>query len=234
MACGFFTVRGQDSANPRASAFDLLRIDGPDGDVARLPYRDRRARLEALFAEQELQPPWTLCPMTLDRDEALSWMREWAPAGIEGVVAKRLTGIYQSGVHGWEKARVRHTSEALVGAVTGRVQTPSTLLLARYDEGSRLHFIGRTTVLSRETAAGVGQLLRLRAEGHPWAGRRFSAGWGSTEALDAKLVEPSVVVEVSVDVSLDAGGRWRHPVRLERARPDLDVSDVQLFRPRAD
>lgn len=229
MARGFFTVRGQDSANPRASAFDLLRVDGPDGDVARLPYRDRRARLEALFAEQELQPPWTLCPMTLDRDEALSWMQEWAPAGIEGVVAKRLTGVYQGGVRGWEKARVRHTSEAPLGAVTGRVHAPSTLLLARQDEVGRLHFVGRTTVLSRQNAADVGRLLRLQAAGHPWSGRRFSAGWGSTETLNGQLVEPSVVVEVSVDISLDAGGRWRHPVRVERIRVDLTNNDVPLF-----
>ncbi|MET7828923.1 hypothetical protein ABZT23_30145 [Streptomyces sp. NPDC005386] len=74
-------------------AFDLMRVDDPNGDVARLLYRDRRARLKALFAEPELQPPSTLCPMTLDRDEALSWMREWAPARVEGVVAKRLTGV---------------------------------------------------------------------------------------------------------------------------------------------
>ncbi|MFE9436558.1 hypothetical protein [Streptomyces sp. NPDC006640] len=71
-------------------AFDLLRVDGPNGKLVNLPYRDRRAHLEALFADQELQPPWTLCPMTLDRDEALSWMREWAPAGIEGVVINSL------------------------------------------------------------------------------------------------------------------------------------------------
>ncbi|MFD0068965.1 ATP-dependent DNA ligase, partial [Streptomyces sp. NPDC127574] len=188
-------------------AFDLLRVDDPDGKLVKLPYRARRARLEALFAERELSPPWTLCPMTLDRDEALSWMQEWAPAGIEGVVAKRLTGVYQSGVRGWEKARVRHTSEALVGAITGRVQAPSTLLLARRGEAGRMHFVGRTTVLSRQTAADVGRLLRLQAGGHPWRGRRFSAGWGSTETLDVQLVEPSVVVEVSVDISLDASGR---------------------------
>ncbi|MFG2440710.1 ATP-dependent DNA ligase [Streptomyces sp. NPDC048508] len=213
-------------------AFDLLRVDSPDGDLTPLPYRDRRARLEALFDEQELQPPWTLCPMTLDRDEALSWMREWAPAGIEGIVAKRVTGVYQGGMRGWEKARVRHTSEAIVGAVTGRIQAPSTLLLARQDEDGRLHFVGRTSVLSRVTAASVGHLLSLQEAGqHPWRGRRFSAGWGSTEMLEVQLVEPSVVVEVSVDISLDVGGRWRHPVRLERARPDLGVSDVQPFRP---
>ncbi|MFD9465444.1 hypothetical protein [Streptomyces sp. NPDC060027] len=75
-------------------AFDLLRVDGGDGDVARLPYRDRRARLEALFVDQGLMPPWTRCPMTLDRDEALSWMWEWAPAGIEGIVTKRVSGTY--------------------------------------------------------------------------------------------------------------------------------------------
>ncbi|MFG2440790.1 ATP-dependent DNA ligase [Streptomyces sp. NPDC048508] len=215
-------------------AFDLLRVDSPDGDVARLPYRDRRARLEALFAERKLQPPWTLCPMTLDRDEALPWMRQWAPAGIEGVVAKRLTGVYQGGVRGWGKARVRNTSETLVGAVTGRVQAPSTLLLARQVEAGRLHFVGRTTVLSRQTAAGVGRLLHLQTDGHPWTGRRFSAGWGSTETLDVQLVDPSVVVEVSVDISLDVGGRWRHPVRLERVRPDLSPFDVQPFRPLPD
>ncbi|WP_327411318.1 ATP-dependent DNA ligase (plasmid) [Streptomyces sp. NBC_01281] len=210
--------------------FDLLRVDGPDGEVARLPYRDRRARLEALFADQELQPPWTLCPVTLDRDEALSWMQEWSPAGIEGAVAKRLAGVYQSGVRGWEKARVRHTSEALVGAVTGRVYAPSILLLARQDEGGHLHFVGRTTVLDRESASGVGRLLRVQAGGHPWARRRFSAGWGSRETLNVQLVEPSLVVEVSVDLPLDASGRWRHPVRLVRTRPDLDVPNVPRFQ----
>ncbi|MCX4993403.1 ATP-dependent DNA ligase, partial [Streptomyces sp. NBC_00568] len=55
--------------------FDLLRDEGAGDNVTRLPYQDRRARLEALFAEHALRPPWTLCPMTLDRSEALSWMR---------------------------------------------------------------------------------------------------------------------------------------------------------------
>lgn len=164
-------------------------------------------------------------PMTVDRDEAL-WMREWAPTGIEGIVAKRLTGAFESKVRGWEKARVRHSSDAIVGAVTGRVSAPSSLLLGRLDTEGRLRFIGRTTPLTRELAANVGTLLQQRTGRHPWTRRRFSAGWGSTQTLDVHLVEPELVVEVNVDISLDAGGRWRHPVLLVRARPDLEISGV--------
>ncbi|QDN63185.1 ATP-dependent DNA ligase [Streptomyces sp. RLB3-17] len=32
-----------------------------------------------------------------------------------------------------------------------------------------------------------------------------------------------------VDVCLDAGGRWRHPVRLVRVRSDLAPDGVPLF-----
>jgi hypothetical protein len=35
------------------------------------------------------------------------------------------------------------------------------------------------------------------------------------------LVELELVAEVGVDVARDASGRWRHPARLHRARPDL-------------
>ncbi|MET7356303.1 ATP-dependent DNA ligase [Streptomyces mirabilis] len=34
-------------------------------------------------------------------------------------------------------------------------------------------------------------------------------------------MEPALVVEVGVDVARDASGRWRHPARWHRARPDL-------------
>ncbi|WP_234388099.1 ATP-dependent DNA ligase [Streptomyces sp. 46] len=39
-------------------------------------------------------------------------------------------------------------------------------------------------------------------------------------------MEPELVVEVGVDVARDASGRWRHPARLHRARPDLSPSEV--------
>ncbi|MGQ5640170.1 MULTISPECIES: hypothetical protein [unclassified Streptomyces] len=39
-------------------------------------------------------------------------------------------------------------------------------------------------------------------------------------------MEPELVAEVGVDVARDASGRWRHPARLHRARPDLSPADV--------
>ncbi|MGV9703914.1 ATP-dependent DNA ligase [Streptomyces sp. NPDC003483] len=40
-------------------AFDLLRVDGPAGHVARLPYRDRRSRLENFPPPTAVERPGT-------------------------------------------------------------------------------------------------------------------------------------------------------------------------------
>ncbi|WP_185836832.1 hypothetical protein [Streptomyces sp. WAC 06783] len=104
----------RDSANPRVSAFDLLRRAGED--LVGLSYERRRSRLEALFAEWSLAPPWTLCPMTRDRQEAMRWMRQWAAAGIEGVVVKNLRQPCKPRVRGWSEVRTRHTTEAIFPA----------------------------------------------------------------------------------------------------------------------
>ncbi|MFJ3842343.1 hypothetical protein ACIPY6_43665 [Streptomyces sp. NPDC090054] len=42
---------------------------------------------------------------------------------------------------------------------------------------------------------------------------KFSSAWGSREALDAVLVRPDLVAEISADVAIDRGGVYRHPVR---------------------
>ncbi|MFG2030294.1 ATP-dependent DNA ligase [Streptomyces sp. NPDC048825] len=222
-------VAAQVRATPaQFVAFDPLTLDGTD--LRPLPYRQRRARLQAFFTEHRLGPVWTLCPMTLQRSQALDWMRQWAPAGIEGIVAKRLDGPYKSRARTWVKVRVRHTTEAVVGAVTGARTRPGILLLGRYDsQRGRLRFLGRTTPLGEDAARQVGDLLPPAQAGHPWTGWTFSAGWGSTDLLEVTLVSPLLVVEVSADIARDTADRWRHPVRLARIRADLSVADVPLF-----
>ncbi|WSQ06376.1 hypothetical protein OG604_00350 [Streptomyces sp. NBC_01231] len=105
---------------------------------------------------------------------------------------------------------------------------PQTLLLGHYDTGGRLRYTGRTTTLPQAAGHALAPLLAAAAGEHPWTGWTFSAGWGTRETLNVTLVRPELVVEVGVDVARDSAGRWRHPARWCRARPDLSPGDVEL------
>jgi hypothetical protein len=112
------------------------------------PYRERRAALEALFAQQGLRGTWTLCPSTTDPQLAQEWLN-WSAAGMEGLVFKPLNSRYTPTARGWQKYKVKHTTEAVIGGVSGSLTDPRTILLGRYDSTGRLQYVGRTTVLSR-------------------------------------------------------------------------------------
>ncbi|MET9162101.1 ATP-dependent DNA ligase [Streptomyces parvulus] len=206
--------------------FDLVRLEGTD--LTPRPYSERRAALEVLFADRELSAPFTLCPSTTDPATARAWL-EWTSAGLEGLCFKRLTEPYRGGARAWGKYKVRATEDAVVGAVTGSPAAPGTLLLGRYDRAGALRYTGRTTPLARAVARSLEGVLVPTSGGHPWTGRTFTAGWGSRDVLDVTLVDPQLVVEVAVDVARDAAGRWRHPVRLHRTRPDLAADAVPPF-----
>ncbi|MFD5271553.1 ATP-dependent DNA ligase [Streptomyces sp. NPDC058335] len=45
------------------------------------------------------------------------------------------------------------------------------------------------------------------------------------------LWNPSMVLEVGVDVARDASGRWRHPARWHRARPDPSPAEMPGLTP---
>ncbi|WP_226487568.1 ATP-dependent DNA ligase [Streptomyces parvulus] len=206
--------------------FDLLRRD--DADLTAWSYVRRRAALESLFAEARLSAPFTLCPSTTDPVTARQWLA-WTSAGLEGLCFKRLTEPYRPGVRTWMKYKVRATAEAIVGAVTGPLTVPRTLLLGRHDDTGRLRYTGRTVPLARTAATGLAAGLEPADGEHPWRGRTFTTGWGSREVLDVTLVVPQLVVEVDVDVARDAAGRWRHPVRLHRIRAEMHPMHVPKF-----
>ncbi|WP_254409684.1 hypothetical protein [Streptomyces sp. AC495_CC817] len=79
-------------------AFDLVRLSGTD--TTGWPYRRRRAALESVFAARRLSAPWALCPSTTEADVVREWLT-WASVGMEGVVFKRLDGVYEPSVRGW-------------------------------------------------------------------------------------------------------------------------------------
>lgn len=127
-------------------AFDVPQIEGRE--LLDEPYAARRALPEGLFVEHGLTQPWTLCPSTTDMATAEEWLNEWTGMpGTEGIVIKSVTGRYLPAVRGWTKVRRRESFEALIGGVTGSLQRPHFLLLARYDNAGRLRLVGKTVPL---------------------------------------------------------------------------------------
>ncbi|MFD9380831.1 hypothetical protein ACFWBH_35875 [Streptomyces sp. NPDC059999] len=125
-------------------AFDILQAD--DGtELLVLAYRERRRRLEVLFAARGLTAPWTLCPMTPDPAKAREWLEDWTDvSGVEGLVVKGMNRRYRPGARPWTKIRRRGTTEVIIGAITGTLARPQLLILGRHDQADRFHSIGRT------------------------------------------------------------------------------------------
>ncbi|WP_307784140.1 ATP-dependent DNA ligase [Streptomyces sp. DEF1AK] len=222
---GGFRARTAGRARPaHVVTFDLLEVGGED--LLARPYRERWARLEGLFAERRLAGRWALVGSTLHRQEALAWMDQaWGRVGIEGVVAKPAAGRYRPGKGGWWKVRSRQTAEAIVGAATGPVTAPDTLLLGRYDAEGRLRMVARTKPLSAAARRELGELLAPAGPDHPWTGVQFSSAWGRAPLAHAP-VEPALVAEFAGDTSVDDAGRYRHPVAYVRLRDDLTPDTV--------
>lgn len=209
-------------------AFDVLQQDGTE--LLTLPYRERRRRLEVLFAARALAAPWTLCPMTTDVTTAREWLESWTDVpGLEGLVVKNMNQPYRPAARAWTKIRRRDTTEAILGAITGTLTRPQLLILGRHDASGRLRTIGRTVPLRPDAARQVAEHLTAAGPGHPWEGVRFAASWGSRDVLDAVLVRPDLVAEISADRAIDRGGVFRHPLRFKRLRLDVGAGDVRGF-----
>ncbi|MGW6645375.1 ATP-dependent DNA ligase [Streptomyces iakyrus] len=177
---GAGAARAADEVPAHFVAFDVLRLAGADTSI--WPYRRRRAALASLFAAQRLSAPWTLCPSTTDPDTVKEWLT-WAAVGMEGVVFKQLDSAYQPPVRGWLTYKVRETTEAIVGAATGPLVSPRSVLLGGYDVQGRLQYAGRSTTLARSTGSAIAGHPAPAGPEHPWRGWSFFAGWGSRESL---------------------------------------------------
>ncbi|MEU5147675.1 ATP-dependent DNA ligase [Streptomyces yangpuensis] len=209
-------------------AFDVLQQDGTE--LLHHPYRQRRLRLEGLFATRRLAAPWTLCPMTTDLLKAEQWLESWTDIpGLEGIVVKAMNQPYRPGHRGWYKLRRRDTTEAIIGAITGTLIRPQLLLLGRRDLGGVLRPTGRTAPLRPEAARLVAENLTAAGPTHPWTDMRFASAWAGRETLDVTLVHPDLVAEISADTAIDRGGVHRHPVRFKRLRLDMSAEEVPLF-----
>ncbi len=180
--------------------FDLLAVNGKDMRAS--IYDERRARL----SECALPPGFVVGDATVGEGEALfSAVRD---EGLEGMVAKRRTSIYQSAVRSpdWRKILNRRTVTAVVGGYlpseTGR---PLRSLLLGLWDGDRLRYVG--SVGSGFDDASLGA---IRAALDEMATDQL-VFWPDPALEQAVVVEPMLVAHVRYRTWTTAG-RLRHTV----------------------
>jgi ATP-dependent DNA ligase len=219
----------------RLVAFDLLAVG--DADYTDQPFRVRRAALERALAEAG--PPVHLTPATTDRALAAQWLARFEGAGLDGLVAKLLDGVYEPDRRVWRKVKHARTADCVVAGYRLHKRGPEligSLLLGLYTQDGELASVGVVGAFPMERRRELFwelQPLVTTFEGHPWdwgawqdeaEGRTWrgstSSRWNPGKELSFVPLRPERVVEVRYD-HLE-GRRFRHTAQFIRWRPDRD------------
>jgi ATP-dependent DNA ligase len=231
-------------------AFDLLALD--EVSLMDKPFATRREMLISALADAE--PPIFRTPATDSHELAQDWFEVFEGAGLDGVVAKPLSGRYQPDKRAMFKIKHDRTADCVVaGYRWHKTSTPTdplvgSLLLGLYDDTGTLQFVGvsaafpmaRRRALVEELAA-----QRIEPEEHPWAewatAERAEGGdrmpgaqtrWNAGKDLSWVPLRPERVCEVAYDAM--QGTRFRHTAKFRRWRDDRVASSCtyeQLERP---
>lgn len=190
-------------------AFDLLAED--DRSLLEQPFRERRARLEALAGRVGL----TLSPLTTDEAQAETWLRR-----TEGTMAKQLDAPYQPGKRrGMAKVkREREIDCVVLGWRPGKEEgTVGSLILGLYD-GDELRPVGHISGFSAAAKRAMPAMLAPLETGA--RGTAEPSRWTGGRDLEWVALRPELVIEVGYDHA--AAGRIRHGARFRRFRDDKD------------
>jgi ATP-dependent DNA ligase len=221
-------------------AFDLL-AEGRS-DVRPRPQAERRALLEQALGRASGRVHLTPC--SRERSLAQEWFHRFEGAGLDGVVAKHESTMYQPGKRAMVKVKHVRTADCVVAGFrwhkNGRGTLVGSLLLGLYDDAGALHHVGVTSSFPMETrrrlARDLAPLQRDALASHPWrdwaevadgavrmpgAQSRWSAG----KDLSWEPLRIERVCEVKYDHL--QGNRFRHAAGFLRWRRDRRPADCR-------
>jgi ATP-dependent DNA ligase len=231
-------------------AFDVLAV----GDASLLDesMADRRETLLGVIRENDVV---RVTPATTDRAVAGDWFHRFEGAGLDGIIAKPLTGTYQPGKRALVKVKHQRTADCAVAGyrIHKDGKGVGSLLLGLFDADGAMHSVGVAASFSVKRRAELLAELEPRTHdalvGHPWrewaewdgdtSGAATSGGsrWNAGKDLSFVPIRMGLVAEVSFG-QLE-GRRFRHGVGFLRWRPDrtpesctydqLDVADPVSF-----
>jgi ATP-dependent DNA ligase len=177
--------------------------------------------LEALYRGNAGEPLLTLSPFTRDEAVARDWLNASGGA-IDGVVAKRLDGVYEPGKRAMIKVKRLRTADCVVGGFRylERERLVGSLLLGLYNERGELDHVGFTSAIAAEDRAGLTKRLEELIEPPGFTGKAPGgpSRWATERSGAWEPVRPVLVVEVQYDHI--TANRFRHGTKLIRWRPD--------------
>jgi ATP-dependent DNA ligase len=192
------------------------------------PFRTRRAALSELVGDQ-LSIKKRQCHVTRTTDDpelGAHWLTSFEGAGLDGVIAKRLDGVYVPGKR--EMVKVKHARDADCVAIGYRIHKSGegvgSILLGLYRDDGELQMVGGAasfTVKARQQLLADLEPLRkgdVVYDGEP-------SRWNAAADKRWIPVRPEKVAEVAYDQmegNTAAGQRFRHTVRFVRWRPDRE------------
>jgi ATP-dependent DNA ligase len=235
--------------SPASMVFWDLLCEG-DRDLRAAPFHERRARLESLLARAA--PPIHLTPATADRTVAADWFRRFEGAGLDGVMAKDRSGLYEPNKRAMLKVKHERECDCVVAGFrwhkNGNADAVGSLLLGLFDDSGALQHVGVCASFAekarRDLAAYLAPYRENALAAHPWArwaeaeasargatdgdagARRMPGGksrWSQGKDLSWEPLRPELVVEVAYDHM--QGTRFRHTAQFRRWRADKPPRD---------
>jgi len=220
--------------------FDL--ISEGNRDLRGTAFQKRRRELESVLGTAE--PPIHLTPATSDLSIAADWFSRFEGAGLDGVIAKPVSGTYEANKRVMLKVKHERECDCVVAGFRWHKNAKTTavgsLLLGLFDDAGALQHVGVcasfTDKVRRELVEFLEPYRKNALAGHPWkswaehgslsgAQRRPGAQsrWSQGKDLSWEPLRPKLVVEVAYDHM--QGSRFRHTAQFRRWRKDKKPSD---------
>jgi ATP-dependent DNA ligase len=220
--------------------FDLLS-EG-NRDLRGESFQNRRRELEALLSSAA--PPIHLTPATHDSIVASDWFRRFEGAGLDGVMAKPLSGTYEPNKRVMLKVKHERDCDCVVAGFRwykkGERTEVGSLLLGLYDDAGVMQHVGVCASFTNEKRRELVEFLAPYRENalanHPWRSwaehgsaegeHRLPGGqsrWSQGKDLSWEPLRPELVVEVAYEHM--QGSRFRHMAHFRRWRTDKKPSD---------
>jgi ATP-dependent DNA ligase len=220
--------------------WDLLCVG--DRSLMATALRERRAALQTALARTT--PPIHLTPATTDRGVAGDWFRRFEGAGLDGVIAKSASGLYEPNKRVMFKVKHERDCDCVVAGFRWHKGAKGTavgsLLLGLFDDAGALQHVGVSASFTEAKRRELVGFLAPYCDGalasHPWkvwaghggdeGGQRMPGGnsrWSQGKDLSWEPLRPELVVEVAYDHM--QGSRFRHTAQFRRWRLDKNPRD---------